>query len=326
MDLPFDLDAEVVKLIKSKSIELPTYPGVALQLQRVINSGNYGISDLAKLVESDQGLATAVLRAANSAFYASTKPITMLAQAIARVGANSLNNIALAGTLGVHGSMEGPLVVLRKDSWRRSLISALLCQQLAPSRKLAAGEAFLAGLLHDFGETIAYACFEVLLESHPESRPQNAATWLWEAQRYHLELGMALAAEWKLPEFVLACVMRHHDAELSPALARLLCEKGCRQLPTGEWVFRHDPLLGPSTPMGFELEVAKRFWSKVQCDVLYVEGDRSTFKLPPEDHARRLGAFPHMRTKAMLGGSHMMIRHQPAAVSALLVEFLEMQS
>jgi pimeloyl-ACP methyl ester carboxylesterase len=123
-----------------------------------------------------------------------------------------------------------------------------------------------------------------------------------------------------------AARMMRHDADLSPTLARLLCEKGCRQLPTGEWVFRHDPLLGPSTPMGFELEVAKRFWSKVQCDVLYVEGDRSTFKLPPEDGARRLGAFPHMQTKTMPGASHMMIRHQPDAVSALLVDFLEMQS
>ena len=214
MDLPFDLDAEVVRLITNKSIELPTYPGVALKLQRVISSGNYGLPELAKLVESDQALATAVLRTANSAFYGAAAPLTTLPLAIARVGANSLNNIAIAGTLGAQSSAEGPLASLRKDSWQRSLISALLCQQLAPRRGLDPGEAFLAGLLHDFGETIAYACFEVLLESHPASRPQHAASWLWEAQRYHVELGMALAAEWKLPDFVLATVMRHHDAEV----------------------------------------------------------------------------------------------------------------
>ncbi|MDP1823334.1 MAG: HDOD domain-containing protein [Archangium sp.] len=226
MDLPFELDTEVVRLIKTRSIELPTYPGVALRLQALTRSGNYGLGELAKLVESDQALATALLRTANSAFYGGAAPITTLAPAIARVGANSLNNIAIAGTLGVQGSMEGPLLAMRKDSWRRSLISALLCEQLAPRRGIDAGEAFLAGLLHDFGETIAYACFEALLESHPESRPQNAASWLWEAQRYHVELGMALAAEWKLPDFVLATVMRHHDAELPgadfPALVGLV--------------------------------------------------------------------------------------------------------
>ena len=125
MDLPFDLDAEVVRLITSKSIELPTYPGVALKLQRVISSGNYGLGELAKLVESDQALATAVLRTANSAFYGAAAPLTTLPLAIGRVGANSLNNIAIAGTLGAQSSAEGPLASLRKDSWRRSLISAL---------------------------------------------------------------------------------------------------------------------------------------------------------------------------------------------------------
>ncbi|MEO6952347.1 MAG: alpha/beta hydrolase [Polyangia bacterium] len=120
--------------------------------------------------------------------------------------------------------------------------------------------------------------------------------------------------------------MKHHDPELEPALARLLAEKGCIQLPTGEWVFRHDPLLGPSTPIGFEEVVAQRFWRKITCDVLYVEGDRSSFKLPAEVRSTRLGAFHHIRTKAMSGASHMMIRHQPDAVCTLLVDFLENRS
>ncbi|MDP3153999.1 MAG: HDOD domain-containing protein [Archangium sp.] len=221
MDLPFDLGAEVVKLIDTKSIELPTYPGVALKLQRLISSGNYGMPDLAKAVESDQALATAVMRTANSAFYGASKPITTLQLAIARVGANSLNNIAIAGTLGAQSSSEGPLVSLRKVSWRRSLISALLCQHLAPRRKVNAGEAFLAGLLHDFGETIAYACFEALLESHPGTLPQDADSWSKEARRFHTQLGTILATEWKLPPYVEATVQHHHTpqhatAEFSP--------------------------------------------------------------------------------------------------------------
>ncbi len=223
MHLPFDLDVEVVKLIDSKSIELPTYPGVALKLQRLISSGNYGLPDLAKAVESDQALATAVMRTANSAFYGASKPITTLQLAIARVGANSLNNIAIAGTLGAQGSSEGPLVSLRRASWRRSLISALLCQHLAPRRKINAGEAFLAGLLHDFGETIAYACFEALLESHPASTPQDSESWANEAQRHHVRLGTILAAEWKLPPYVLATVQHHHDvAPAAPEFAPMV--------------------------------------------------------------------------------------------------------
>ncbi len=213
MQLAFDLDAEVVTLMKSKTVELPTYPGVALKLQQLISSGNFGLGELAKLVESDQSLAAAVLRAANSAFYAASAPITTLQQAISRVGANSLNNIAISASLGAQGSKDGPLSLLRKESWRRSLIGALLCQELGPKRNLARGEASLAGLLHDFGETIAYSCFERVLKAHPEVTPQSAASWKAEAQRYHVELGMALAVQWKLPDFVLEAVMRHHDTD-----------------------------------------------------------------------------------------------------------------
>lgn len=215
LDLPFDLDAEVVRLIKARLIELPTYPGVALQLQRLIASENYNLDALVRLVEGDPALASHVLRAANSAFFRASAPITTLPNAISRVGASELSNIAIAGTLGLQASIEGPLVTMRRDSWRRSLVGALLSQELARARRLDPGEAFLAGLLHDFGETIAYRTFEVILELHPRAKPQNAAQWEWQAQKYHVELGMALAADWRLPAFLQEVVMRHHDDDTS---------------------------------------------------------------------------------------------------------------
>ncbi|MCA2979983.1 MAG: HDOD domain-containing protein, partial [Myxococcaceae bacterium] len=215
LELPFDLDAEVVRLIKAKLVELPTYPGVALQLQRLIASENYDLNALVRLVEADSALATHVLRAANSAFFRAAHPITALPAAISRVGASELANIAIAGTLGMQAAIEGPLAAMRRESWRRSLVSALVCQEFSRSRRLDPGEAFLAGLLHDFGETIAYRAFELILQVHPLTKPQRAEQWRREADRYHVELGMALAADWKLPALVQEVVMRHHDLDLA---------------------------------------------------------------------------------------------------------------
>lgn len=215
MGLSFDLDAEVVRLIRAKVIELPTYPGVALQLQRVISSQNYGVDDLVKLVEADPALASHVLRAANSAFYRAAQPITTLPAAILRIGASELGHIALAGTLGVQASMDGPLLALRRDAWRRSLVGGLVCQHLAKARAIDPAEAFLAGLLHDFGETIAYRTFEVILSEHPDTQPQPSSDWEARGRAYHVELGMALAVDWKLPEFLCDVVARHHDDDTS---------------------------------------------------------------------------------------------------------------
>ncbi len=213
--LTFDLDAEVVRLIKAQVIELPTYPGVALKLQQLINTNDFGLDALVKLVEADPALSSHVLRAANSAFFRTTTPITTLPHAISRVGASELGNIAIAGTLGLQASLDGPLVALRRDSWRRSLVSAALCQALAKGRQMSAGEAFLAGLLHDFGESIAFRTFEVILGQYPDTQPQRASEWAWEGQRYHVELGMVLAAQWGLPAFITEAVTRHHEPEMA---------------------------------------------------------------------------------------------------------------
>ncbi|MFZ5446793.1 MAG: HDOD domain-containing protein [Myxococcota bacterium] len=226
MNLPFDLETEVARLIRNKSIELPTYPGVALKLQRLLSSGDFGLDALAKLVQADQALATNTMRAANSAFYRAAAPVTTLQAAISRIGAKELGNIAIAGTLGLSANDTGPLAALRQDSWRASLVSALVCQELARQRRVDPGEAFLAGLLHDFGETIAYACFEAILEAHPEVEPQHAASWQWEGQRHHVELGATLAADWKLPPFVLEVIEHHLAADVSacryPDLVKLV--------------------------------------------------------------------------------------------------------
>jgi len=120
--------------------------------------------------------------------------------------------------------------------------------------------------------------------------------------------------------------MLHHDPLLDASYARLLCEHGCLELPSGEWVFRHDPLLSPRTPMGFELAVAERFWSKVKGEVLYVEGTSSSFRLGDEERDRRLACFPKARSVTMKDAGHMMLRHHPAALAQLLIPFLDGQA
>jgi HD-like signal output (HDOD) protein len=198
----FDVDAEVSRLIHQKLVELPTYPGVALKLQKLLSGGDYDFEALTRLVQADLALTAQVMRAANSAFYRATAPITTLTPAISRIGAKELANIAIAGTLGLTANAQGPLAVLRKDAWRLALTTAVIAQELAPGEQVNPGEAFLAGLLHDFGVTIALTCFELVLETHPEVTPRTLAQWRDDALRFHVELGLALATDWNLPAFV----------------------------------------------------------------------------------------------------------------------------
>jgi pimeloyl-ACP methyl ester carboxylesterase len=119
--------------------------------------------------------------------------------------------------------------------------------------------------------------------------------------------------------------MRHHDPRLDADTARRLTLEGCLQLPSGEWVFRHDPLLVPTTPIGFELDMAERFWGDVTCDLLYVEGAESPMRLGGDQRARRIGAFKKARTRRELelpGAGHMMLRHAALETARILDDFL----
>lgn len=117
--------------------------------------------------------------------------------------------------------------------------------------------------------------------------------------------------------------MRHHDPTLEETQATMLAEHDCTQLPSGEIVFRHDPLLGPQTPLGFELEVAGRFWSNVRCPVLYVDGEQSTFRLSDAERDRRLALFPDTRFATLPATGHMMLRQRPIELCRILVDFLD---
>jgi pimeloyl-ACP methyl ester carboxylesterase len=122
-----------------------------------------------------------------------------------------------------------------------------------------------------------------------------------------------------------AARMRHHDPKLDPALALRLATHGCVRLPSGEYTFRYDPLLGPRMPYGFELSMAERFWAAITGDVLYLEGAESPWKLPEPERSRRLAMFKQARSVeqgTIANAGHMMLRHASEETARVIDEFL----
>ncbi len=118
--------------------------------------------------------------------------------------------------------------------------------------------------------------------------------------------------------------MRHHDKRLDEKMALQLAERACLQLPSGEWVFRHDPLHATRSPVGFELMVARRFFAAITSDVLSLEGAPSSFRLSGDDRRGRLAAFEQarsMREHTIADAGHMMLRHTPDETARVLADF-----
>ena len=66
-----------------------------------------------------------------------------------------------------------------------------------------------------------------------------------------------------------------------------------------------------------------RFWQRITCPVLLVEGAQSLFRLAPDDAERRRNALQRVTRTQIAGAGHMMQRHQPQAVAEALASFLD---
>jgi putative nucleotidyltransferase with HDIG domain len=217
-----DLDGAMVDLVSQNAVKVPPYPAVALRVEELVRRDDFGLDELTKLVSSDQALTADALRAANSAFYSRGTPVTALNGAIARIGAKEVVRLALASGLGAQARKPGPLAALKRRVWLEALGAAALSQELARKRRLSPEEAFVCGLLHDFGKMIAIACVEEILARHAAARPRPLEEWVAVVERYHVELGLVLAARWELPQIVSDVVSQHHAADPAAAEPRLV--------------------------------------------------------------------------------------------------------
>ena len=183
---------------------MPPYPAVALKLQRLFARENYGIGEIADTISADPALAARILGLANTALYRAADEITTLPRAVNRLGARVVSSLALAVEVGGSAMQPGVLFEAKYRVWRRSVTGALACQKLGPGRGLDADEAFLVGLIHGFGRSVAVAALERLIAKERPTSPLMVMQWLAVAEGERQALALAVAERWHLPAEIVA--------------------------------------------------------------------------------------------------------------------------
>ena len=211
-DLVAQLDRELEALARSAGTVLPPYPAVALRVRNAMGRPDFGLAEVAHLVSADAALAADVLRCANSPLYRRGAAASNLTQAITRIGAHEVMRLLLASCLAAHVHAAGPLAPLRRAIWIEGVAAAAVCQELARLRGLRQEDAFLLGLLHDFGKIVACAGIEASLEKRGGRGAYPVETWESLVERRHVALGLALAERWQLPQALADVISAHHQA------------------------------------------------------------------------------------------------------------------
>lgn len=200
--------------------QLEPLPLTAQRLVGMLSGAEVGAAAIAGLIEFDQAIAAAVLRAASTARHLGSSSPTVR-EAVQRLGTVALLDLVLEGYLKKL-RVATPLYDLsEQDLWLHGAAAQLAVRALAAERPQARIPALAgtAALLHDVGKLIVsrYLKADVrALLAHAEARHLTFVA----AERDllgtdHAEVGAALAVEWKFPADVADAIRRHHSLEFS---------------------------------------------------------------------------------------------------------------
>lgn len=196
-------------LISSGQFPLPTLPGVAIKVQRMIDDMNVSAAQIVAVVSSDPVIASQLIKTANSAAYAEKPKVNNVHAAISRLGYRALRNLVLNVTMLRLSSASLP--VIRKtlaQFWVHSREVAALSYLLAKKqRHLNPDQAMLAGLIHDIGT------LPICLYADESYLQLDSDTLESMIQRFRTPIGEKLLHAWNFPPELVAVVTEHENLQ-----------------------------------------------------------------------------------------------------------------
>lgn len=133
-----------------------TLAGVVAEVVSLAGSPRGSLADLASLLKRDPVLCTRVLQLANTAGFASAKPmISTIEEAVRNVGAGAVRNTA--ASVGIFESFSATAAdgIGLVRCWQHCFAVAALMDRLVPAADAASHDvAYLVGLCHDLGEIV----------------------------------------------------------------------------------------------------------------------------------------------------------------------------
>ena len=191
---------------------LPVFPGVALRALEPAAEERLGLAHLFEIASSDTGLASALLRVANSGLYSPPRTIASVRQAIEYIGVKAARKVLMASVLR---PFFAPVKIT--EMWRHSLRMAQFVERLAViSGRADPKEAFLAGLVHDAGRLamdkmtgeVSHVRARML-----EKRCEPVFVEKLLCRFDHGELGADILHRWNFPQSICEAVQFHHEPE-----------------------------------------------------------------------------------------------------------------
>jgi HD-like signal output (HDOD) protein len=194
-------------------IELPIFNPVALELLQLLADPDIEMKDIKDTIDKDPSLCVQTLKLANSSAYVGRSKAETIKDAVNRLGAEKISNLAMAvSQSAVHTSKIPVVNKALQELWHHSYACAIGCRSLAlrTHHKALAERAYLAGLLHDIGKLYLLKALENISMA-PETRFELDHETLSEVfSDMHIEQGCRVMEYWDIPVIYESVVAYHH--------------------------------------------------------------------------------------------------------------------
>ncbi len=209
--------------------EPASFPAQALRAMEVLREPDVDVRKLTSLVAQDPVLGARVLRVANSAAFNRGTEVHELRTAITRLGLREVSGLVLGvasqSLFDPTAQAEYQLFRARWDGlFHHAMTSAMAAAQLSLDvHQGRTADAFMGGLFHDIGKSIALrSVCALVLSGRTRLHPDDPAIdRLLEAA--HVEVGTEMHDTWGLPAGLRRICAAHHqpDVPLTPDTVEL---------------------------------------------------------------------------------------------------------
>ena len=201
--------------------ELPSLPEAYIRVTELLEDEKSTAYQIGDAVQTDPALNSRILKLINSAYFGLRNPVTSISQAVTLLGRDNLQQVLVGSVLSqVFKDFEVGEFPLR-DFWQHCIKTAIIARQLAmQNARIIDHEAFFtAGLLHDIG-------WLVIAKVNPGAYrvvgdiANREKTDVIEIERdklgiTHVDVGVALLKNWRIPRLIVECVRSHHQDDHS---------------------------------------------------------------------------------------------------------------
>jgi putative nucleotidyltransferase with HDIG domain len=195
---------------------IPSLPHVLNTVNTLLDDPATSLQQIGKVLATDEGLASRVLRLVNSAYYGLPRMVSTIPLAMTILGAKAIRshviNIAYSDLMcNLAGKSEEYGLL-----WRHALTTGSWARIIASrAGDVDPEEAFTAGLIHDIGQALSLrfrpdSYGKIVAEAYKSGNPLVGVEK--EVVGFdHTQIGAWAASRWKLPQPLVNAIAWHHD-------------------------------------------------------------------------------------------------------------------